>query len=87
MKIKELNPEIVEFKPFELVLSIESKRELEMLWLIFNASPTEMAIFLNNIDRSSYPILKFTTNEICQNQNRSLIWKFFEEKIKQQLIP
>lgn len=84
MKIKELNPQQQEFKPLELMLTIETKRELEMLWCIFNSSPVAMASFLNDVGRSSHNIDEYTASEICAQQNRSAIWSFFEEKMKRQ---
>jgi hypothetical protein len=81
MQIRDLNPE-PEFKPIELAITIESKRELELLWCMFNASPASTANFLNDANRSMHKISDFTSTEICQGQNRSQIWSFFEEKMK-----
>lgn len=81
MKIRESNEREMEFKPFEITLTIESKRELQTLWCIFNASPVHIADFLNNVGKSGKNIPDFTSYEM-NGQNRSEIYNFLNEKLK-----
>lgn len=83
MKIRQLNEPQKEFKPIELVLTIESKRELEMLWLLFNGSPGATMMFINDRDKGNYNIDRFTANDIMHIYNDSKIWEFFEQKMKE----
>lgn len=82
MKIKELNPETKEFKPIELVLTIESKRELEFLWLLFNGSNYDTSIFSKKERGSRLEIPSFDPEEIG-GINKRAIWLLLEEKMKQ----
>ena len=37
----------ISFKPFKLVLEIESQEEANFLWLLFNSNPIRRSEFLN----------------------------------------
>ena len=55
-----------DFQPIELKITIETKRELEFLWALFNSPTHDARDFLNNWVSDS--INKFSVNEIHDMQ-------------------
>lgn len=75
-----------EFKPFDIIITIENKRELEIFWTFFCSSNTRQAIFLNATGRtphwSSNEIAPFTQAE-CQSILNTTTWKVLDNKLKE----
>lgn len=78
--------ENTEFKPFDLILTIESKRELEFIWVLFNASPARKLDLLNQVGKkpnwSEESIKSFTSDELC-SFDTTQVWQTIDDKLKE----
>lgn len=82
-----IESEVKEFKPFDIVFTIESKRELELLWTLFNIGSPSQSDFFNNsggriVNWSNKEIEPFTQAE-CQSILNTIAWKTLDDKLKE----
>ena len=75
MKAKSLTN--LEFKPVKIEIEIETKRELELLWCMFNAPSNKMAEYATKSIYDERGIRKFEWNEKCFD-SKSEVWKVLE---------
>jgi hypothetical protein len=65
-----------EFEPLEFVVAIETKRELEFLWSIFNNPDKNMVDFAN---QARYNITEFTIDE---QLSVGRMWRVLDAELK-----
>lgn len=71
-----------QFEPFDLTITIESKRELEFLWCIFNSPYAKHAIFANDNIHGGISI--FNVSEFGRDGISTMdLWKILDNKLKQ----
>lgn len=81
MKVKIEDDNIQGFKPINLLITIESKRELEFLWGIFNNTDEDQAKYVNKGLKDEPHIKKFTIHELEYDIPVTEIWAILDNNI------